>query len=82
MRVSSGITGFARYDDFPESTCLSFLLDPGGKRHAQELMSGFIGMFISYCFVMGLAAGYANTGNSQMGVAVIPFLFFFVSTLI
>lgn len=41
--------------------------------------AGFIGMFLSYCFVMGLSAGYANTGNSQMGVAVIPFLFFFES---
>jgi hypothetical protein len=28
---------------------------------------------------MGLSAGYANTGNSSMGIAVIPFLWFFVS---
>lgn len=38
-------------------------------------------MFFSYCFVMGLSAGYANTGNSSMGIAVIPFLWFFVSPL-
>lgn len=41
--------------------------------------ASFTGMFISYCFVMGFAAGFATTGRAGLGIAVIPFLFFFVS---
>lgn len=37
----------------------------------------FIGMFFSYVFVMGLSAGFAKTGHSAIGVAVIPFLFIY-----
>lgn len=36
-----------------------------------------IGMIISYAFVMGFSAGFATTGKSSLGVAAIPFLFFF-----
>lgn len=36
-----------------------------------------IGMFLSYAAVMGLSAGFANTGSASMGIAVIPFLFIY-----
>ncbi len=36
-----------------------------------------IGMIISYTFVMGFSAGFANTNNSALGLAAIPFLFLF-----
>jgi hypothetical protein len=36
-----------------------------------------IGMIISYAFVMGFSAGFAETGKSALGIAAIPFLFFF-----
>jgi hypothetical protein len=34
-------------------------------------------MIISYTFVMGFSAGFAQTGNAKLGIAAIPFLFFF-----
>lgn len=34
-----------------------------------------VGMLVAYCLVMGLSAGFASTGKSAMGVAVIPSLF-------
>ncbi|RAL08764.1 hexose transporter protein [Aspergillus homomorphus CBS 101889] len=40
------------------------------------LMS-IVGMLCSYIVVMGLSAGFANTKNHSMGVAVIPFLFIY-----
>lgn len=36
-----------------------------------------IGMIVSYAFVMGFSAGFAETGKSALGIAAIPFLFFF-----
>lgn len=36
-----------------------------------------IGMIISYAFVMGFSAGFAETHSSHLGIAAIPFLFFF-----
>lgn len=32
-------------------------------------------MAVSFAFVMGLSAGFAQTGSSAIGVAVVPFLF-------
>lgn len=32
-------------------------------------------MAVTFGFVMGLSAGFAKTGNSSIGVAVVPFLF-------
>ncbi len=34
-----------------------------------------IGMAVSFAFVMGLSAGFAQTGSSAIGIAVVPFLF-------
>ena len=34
-----------------------------------------IGMGVSFCFVMGFAAGVATTGSAGLGIAVIPWLF-------
>ncbi|KAI8311158.1 hypothetical protein K4K61_012555 [Colletotrichum sp. SAR11_59] len=36
-----------------------------------------IGMIISYSFVMGFSAGFAETGTTALGVAAVPFLFLF-----
>lgn len=33
------------------------------------------GMGFGFCFIMGFAAGFANTGNQSLGIAVIPFIF-------
>lgn len=33
------------------------------------------GMGFGFCFIMGFAAGFANTGNQALGLAVIPFIF-------
>lgn len=33
------------------------------------------GMGFGFCFIMGFAAGFANTGNTSLGLAVIPFIF-------
>ena len=33
------------------------------------------GMGFGFCFIMGFAAAFANTGNQAMGIAVIPFIF-------
>ena len=40
-------------------------------------LASTIGMIVSYSFVMGFSAGFATTGNSALGIAAIPFLFFF-----
>ena len=40
-------------------------------------LASTIGMIISYCFVMGFNAGFAQTGNKSLGLAAIPFLFLF-----
>jgi hypothetical protein len=34
-------------------------------------------MFITFAIIMGLSAGYSETGTVTMGVAAIPFLFLF-----
>ncbi|KAH8879272.1 hexose transporter protein [Thozetella sp. PMI_491] len=39
-----------------------------------------IGMIICYGFVMGFSAGFTTTGNSNLGIAVIPFLFLFFAS--
>ncbi|KAJ0120015.1 hypothetical protein J7T55_000868 [Diaporthe amygdali] len=36
-----------------------------------------IGMTISYAFVLGFSAGFANTQITDLGIAVVPFLFLF-----
>jgi MFS family permease len=33
------------------------------------------GMGFGFCFIMGFAAAFANTGNTSLGIAVIPFIF-------
>jgi MFS family permease len=33
------------------------------------------GMGFGFCFIMGFAAGFANTGKTSLGIAVIPFIF-------
>jgi len=33
------------------------------------------GMGFGFCFIMGFAAAFANTGNTGFGLAVIPFIF-------
>ncbi|RTE77656.1 hypothetical protein BHE90_007881 [Fusarium euwallaceae] len=40
-------------------------------------LTSTIGMIISYAFVMGFSAGFAETGTSALGIAAIPFLFTF-----
>jgi hypothetical protein len=35
------------------------------------------GMILSYAFVMGFSAGFAQTSKSALGIAAIPFLFLF-----
>jgi hypothetical protein len=32
-------------------------------------------MAVSFAFVMGLSAGFAQTGKASLGIAVVPFLF-------
>ncbi|KAL0576861.1 hypothetical protein V5O48_005126 [Marasmius crinis-equi] len=46
-----------------------------GRRPA--FFTSTVGMFVSYVFVMGLSAGFATKHHSGLGIAVIPFLFFF-----
>lgn len=36
-----------------------------------------MGMIVSYAFVMGFSAGFAETGSAALGIAAIPFLFLF-----
>ncbi|CAG7560654.1 unnamed protein product, partial [Fusarium equiseti] len=36
-----------------------------------------VGMLIAYCLVMGFSAGFASTGKSGLGIAVIPSLFLY-----
>jgi MFS family permease len=38
-------------------------------------LTSIIGMMLSYCFVTGLSAGFAQTGARGLGIAVLPFLF-------
>jgi MFS family permease len=45
-------------------------------RRVLFLASGTV-MLISYIIVTGLSAGFANTGSSSVGAAVVPFLFFY-----
>lgn len=33
------------------------------------------GMGFGFCILMGLASGYANTGNQSLGLGVIPMIF-------
>lgn len=33
------------------------------------------GMGFSFCFITGFAAGYANTGAANLGIALVPFIF-------
>ncbi|RSL94636.1 hypothetical protein CEP52_012514 [Fusarium oligoseptatum] len=40
-------------------------------------LTSTIGMIISYAFVMGFSAGFAEAGTSALGIAAIPFLFTF-----
>ncbi|CBX93191.1 similar to hexose transporter [Plenodomus lingam JN3] len=40
-------------------------------------LTSLIGMLISYCFLMGFSAGFANTGSRGLGIAVVPILFIY-----
>ena len=33
------------------------------------------GMSVCFCFITGFAAGYATTGRSSLGIALVPFIF-------
>jgi nitrate/nitrite transporter NarK len=49
--------------------------DRFGRRPLFLVSTG--GMIISYAFVMGFGAAFAQTGKSSLGIAAIPFLFLF-----
>ncbi|CAG8898347.1 unnamed protein product [Penicillium egyptiacum] len=49
--------------------------DKAGRRPL--FLGSVAGMFCSYIIVMGLSAGFANTKQASMGIAVIPFLFIY-----
>jgi len=51
----------------------SVYCDKAGRRPL--FLTSTVGMLCSYVVVMGLSAGFANTQNRALGIAVIPFLF-------
>ncbi|KAJ5462934.1 sugar transporter [Penicillium sp. IBT 31633x] len=53
----------------------SVYCDKAGRRPL--FLGSITGMFCSYIIVMGLSAGFANTKQASMGIAVIPFLFIY-----
>ncbi|KAL2795125.1 hexose transporter protein [Aspergillus keveii] len=53
----------------------AFLVERAGRRPLWLSSTG--GMFITFAIIMGLSAGYSETGTVTMGVAAIPFLFLF-----
>ncbi|KAL3446320.1 hexose transporter protein [Aspergillus insuetus] len=53
----------------------AFLVERAGRRPLWLSSTG--GMFITFAIIMGLSAGYSETGTIAMGVAAIPFLFLF-----
>ncbi|KAJ5116820.1 hexose transporter protein [Penicillium angulare] len=53
----------------------SVVCDKAGRRPL--FLISIIGMLCSYILVMGLSAGFANTKNHTIGIAVIPFLFIY-----
>ncbi|PLB53257.1 hexose transporter protein [Aspergillus steynii IBT 23096] len=55
--------------------CAAVLCDKAGRRPL--FLASLVGMLCSYALVMGLSAGFSNTKNHSMGIAVIPFLFIY-----
>lgn len=50
-------------------------IDRFGRRPL--LLTATVGLIVSYSFVMGFSAGFAETGNKSLGISAIPFLFLF-----